>query len=141
MVPAIIVIAAEQDPSAPLGGLGEIAPLLDLGLSGVLIGVVIWFIRRREALVSSGEWVPRRELDYLRQDRDTRLAEKDAQIERGLATIAEWRAAHETSERTRELQAGHIRDLVDAFRSSPERFFDTFRDVLERGPDDVLDRP
>lgn len=119
----------------PSGFLGEVAPVLDLGLSGILVGVVIWLIRRRETLVSSGEWVPRRELDYLREDRDTRLAEKDAEIERLRVTISEWRAAHETSERTRELQTSQIRDLVEAFRPA-ERFFDAFRGIIEQDPDD-----
>lgn len=120
----------------PIGFLGEVAPILDLGLSGVLVGLIIWFIRQRETLVSSGEWVPRRELDYLRQDRDARLAEKDAEIERNRLAAIEWRAAHETSERTRELQAGQIRELVDAFRS-PERFFDAFREFLARVESDT----
>lgn len=129
-----------EEPLSSFGFLGEVAPILDLGVSGLLAGVIIWLIRRREALVSSGEWVPRRELDYVREDRDTRLAEKNAEIERLRVIISEWRAAHETSERTRELQAGQIRDLVDAFRSS-ERFFDTFRSFLERVERDPDDSP
>lgn len=106
----------------------ELGTYLDLGLSGILIGLIVWLMRKREQLVSSGEWVPRRELDYTRADRDARLADKDRQIEA-------WRAAHETSEKTRELLNGQNRDLIDALRAQ-ERFFDAFRDVIERSADD-----
>lgn len=99
--------------------LGEIAPLAQIGASGVLLAAVWWIFRYSTRQISTGEWVPRRELDYTRADRDARLAEKDA-------TIAEWRAAHDTSERTRELLNGQNRDLIDALRAQ-ERFFDAFR--------------
>ena len=133
MTSAIYLLAVETPPAKDF--LDGVYPLVDLGLSGILVGVIIWFIRRRETLVSSGEWVPRRELDYVRADRDARILEKDAEIERQRLAIAEWRSAHETSERTREIQAGHIRDLVEALRS-PERFFDAFRSHIEREFDD-----
>ena len=102
--------------------LSALAPFIDLGATGVLLGLV-WYLTRQ---ISSGEWVPRRELDYTRGDRDARLAEKDEQIERERSTSQEWRAAHETSERTRELLNHQVRDAVDALRST-KIFFDTFR--------------
>lgn len=117
-----------------MSAITDLAPWLDLGISGVLVGVIVWLIRKRESLVSSGDWVPKRELDYLRQDRDARLAEKDAQIARERQVGAEWRAAHETSERTRELLNTQNRDLIDALRA-PQRFFDAFQSVLERDED------
>ena len=128
--PAILVVAAaESTTPVNLGWLGEVAPVLDLGVSGILIGLIIWLIRRREALVSSGEWVPRRELDYLRADRDARLEEKDRQIERERQISQEYRAAHETSERARELSAQQVRDAVDALRDN-RRFLDAFREHI-----------
>lgn len=123
----LLFAAAVEDPS----GFLAVAPLLDLGASGVLIGLIIWLIRKRESLVSSGEWVPRRELDYIRADRDARLAEKEREIERERQISAEYRAAHETSERAREILLGNSRDLVHTL-GSLERFFDSFRSILER---------
>lgn len=105
----------------------DITAYLDLGFSGILVALIVWLIRKREHLVSSGEWVPRRELDYTRADRDARLEDKDRQIDA-------WRAAHETSEKTRELLNGQNRDLIDALRAQ-ERFFDAFRDLIERSTD------
>jgi hypothetical protein len=102
----------------------SIAPLIDLGISSILIALVVWFIRQREKLISTGEWVPRRELDYVREDRDTRLVQSAAQC-------ADWRAAHETSERARELQAQQNSQLIEALRAQ-ERFFDAFRSIIER---------
>jgi hypothetical protein len=101
-----------------------LVPAAQVTAAGALLAIVYLLTRA----ISRGDWVPRRELDYLRQDRDARLVEKDQQI-------AGWRAAHETSERTRELQAGQNRDLLDALRAQ-ERFFDAFRDVVEREPAD-----
>jgi hypothetical protein len=75
--------------------------------------------------------VPRRELDYLRDDRDARLAEKTEQITREHATAAEWRAAHETSEGARELLADQVRDLAASVDDS-NKFYDAFRAAVER---------
>jgi hypothetical protein len=72
----------------------ELVPFLQVSAAGLLAGVV-WYLLRQ---ISTGQWVPRRELDYMRADRDARLAEKDEQINREHAAQAEWRAAHETSE-------------------------------------------
>jgi hypothetical protein len=105
-----------------------LAPLLDIGLSTILIGLVVWFVRQREKLISTGEWVPRRELDYIREDRDTRLTQASSQC-------ADWRAAHETSERARELQAQQTAQLIEALRAQ-ERFFDAFRSIIERNERD-----
>jgi hypothetical protein len=120
--PHLAILAAAGDPAGEFAT--TLAPILDLGLSSVLVGLVVWLIRKREALVASGEWVPRRELDYTREDRDARLADKDRQIDA-------WKAAHETSEHTRELINAQNRDLVDALRAQ-ERFFDAFREIIER---------
>jgi hypothetical protein len=127
----------------PVGGfLSAFAPLVDLGTTAALIAAILWFGRWLSQYyiknISSGEWVPRRELDYTRLDRDARLAEKDAEIERCRVTISEWRAAHETSERTRELLTGQNRDLIDTVRNL-QRFFDAFRSFIDRGPDDDTD--
>jgi hypothetical protein len=106
---------------------GQLAPFLDLGATG-LLAVVVWYLLRQ---VSSGEWVPRRELDYLRDDRDARLAEKTEQITREHATAAEWRAAHETSEGARELLAEQVRDLASAVNDN-NKFYDEFRAAVVR---------
>jgi hypothetical protein len=105
----------------------ELVPYLQFGAAGVLAGVV-WYLLRQ---ISTGQWVPRRELDYMRADRDARLAEKDEQIVREHAAQAEWRAAHETSEAARELLAEHVRDLAAAVRDN-NHFYDAFRAAVER---------
>jgi hypothetical protein len=118
------VLSIEEPALGLLGELAPLYPIIDLGLSGVLIGVIIWFVRRRETLVSSGEWVSKRELDYNLQVFNARLADKDHQIE------VLW-ATNETSERARELLSHQNRDLIDAVRAY-ERFFDVFGDVIKR---------
>lgn len=105
----------------------EIVPFIQFGAAGVLAGVV-WYLLRQ---ISTGQWVPRRELDYMRSDRDARLAEKDEQISREHATAAEWRAAHETSEGARELLADHVRELAAAVRDG-NHFYDEFRAAVQR---------
>ena len=102
----------------------DLAPFVQGGAVAALIGVIFYLARQ----ISSGEWVPKRELDYVRADRDSRLAEKEREV-------AGWRSAHETSERTRELLTGQNRDLIDSLRAQ-ERFFDAFRAVIERDPGD-----
>jgi hypothetical protein len=104
--------------------LGELAPGIQIGSAVLQLGVLFWFARYYIQNISRGEWVPRRELDYIREDRDTRLAQATAQC-------ADWRAAHETSERARELQAQQGAQLIEALRAQ-ERFFDAFRNVVER---------
>lgn len=99
-------------------GLDLLPVWLDLGLSGVALAALTWVYRAMVRNVLSGDQVPRRELDYLREDRDARLRDKDAEIAREREVTAEWRAAHETSEHTRALQAEQIRNLVDAVRAS-----------------------
>lgn len=116
--------------------LGELAPLLDLGASGLLLGAIIWLVRARENAVGSGEWVPKRELDYTRETYQAQLADRDRQIERADRASAEWRAAHETSEKARELSALQVRDLTDAFRVHGI-FFDAFRDKIIEGGGDI----
>lgn len=100
--------------------LGGLLPIIELGATGILLGFIWYFLR----IIAKGDWVPKRELDYTRQDRDARIVE-------ALTQIADWRAAHETSERSRELQAGQVGQLVEALRAQ-ERFFDAFRTVIER---------
>jgi hypothetical protein len=120
--------------------LQQFAPLVDLGTTAALIAAILWFGRWLSQYyirnISSGEWVPRRELDYTRLDRDARLAEKDAELERCRITISEWRAAHETSERTRELLTGQNRDLIDITRTQ-QRFFDAFRSFVDQDSNDI----
>lgn len=105
----------------------ELVPFLQLGAAGILAGA-LWYLLRQ---ISTGQWVPRRELDYMRADRDARLAERDAQIVREHAAAAEWRAAHETSEAARELLAEQVRDLAGAVRAQ-NAFFDAFHATVER---------
>lgn len=131
MLPSTALAVAMLESPADLAAATGLYPLLDLGISSILVGLIIWFIRRRETLVSSGDWVPKRELDYTRSDRDARLAECERQIERERQITAEYRAAHETSERARELLTGQNRDLIDTL-GSLNRFFDSFRAILER---------
>ena len=130
-------LAATGDPTG--GFLTSLAPVVDLGTTAILVAAIIWFGRWLSQYyiknISTGEWVPRRELDYTRSDRDARLAEKDAEIERCRVTISEWRAAHETSERTRELLTGQNRELIDTVRNL-QRFFDAFRSFIDRGSED-----
>lgn len=92
--------------------------------------MIVWDRRQ----LRSGEWVSKRELNYTIERFRELLADKDGQITRALATAAEWRAAHETSERSRELQGDHNRDLVDALRAQ-NHFFDAFRGKLDRWSD------
>jgi hypothetical protein len=101
-----------------------LAPGIQIGSAVLQLGVLFWFARYYIQNISKGEWVPRRELDYIREDRDARLSQATAQC-------ADWRAAHETSERTRELQAAQVAQLVEALRAQ-ERFFDAFRAIIER---------
>jgi hypothetical protein len=104
---------------------------IQLGAAGVQLAALFWFARYYIRNISSGEWVPKRELDYIRADRDARIAEISRRCEEKDATIADWRAAHETSERTREIQAGTIRDAIEAVRHS-ERLHDAFREIITR---------
>lgn len=110
----------------------ELVPFLQVSAAGILAGVV-WYLLRQ---ISTGQWVPRRELDYMRSDRDARLAEKDDQIHREHAAQAEWRAAHETSEAARELLADHVRDLAAAVRDS-NHFYAEFRATVQRWESDT----
>lgn len=107
--------------------LADLTPFVQLGASGILLGSIVWFGRYFIRLISSGEWVSRRELDYVRADRDARLAEKDDEI-------AYLRGAHETSERAREILNANARDLVGSFRTF-EHFFNSMQRVAEGGPD------
>jgi hypothetical protein len=110
----------------------ELVPFIQFGAAGILAGVV-WYLLRQ---ISTGQWVPRRELDYMRSDRDARLAEKDGQINREHAAQAEWRAAHETSEAARELLADHVRDLAAAVRDG-NHFYAEFRATVQRWESDT----
>lgn len=104
-------------------GLADLTPFVQLGASGVLLGIVVWIIR---ALVR-GDWVPRRELDYVREDRNARVTEARQES-------ADWRAAHETSEKARELLTEQNRNLIAGLRVV-DQFFDALRAVAERGRD------
>jgi hypothetical protein len=104
----------------------ELAPFLNVSAATLLAGVV-WYLLRQ---ISTGQWVPRRELDYMRADRDARLVEKDVQIARERAAAAEWRAAHETEQRSREILVDQIRDIAGAIRDQ-SHFYDVLRDILD----------
>lgn len=107
--------------------LADLTPFVQLGSSGILLASIVWFGRYFIRLISSGEWVSRRELDYVREDRNARLQEKDDEIRY-------LRGAHETSERARELLNVQNRELVGSFRTF-EHFFDSMRRIVEGGPD------
>ena len=104
-----------------------LAPLANFGVGSLLVVIVLLLFR---AWVK-GEIVAQRELDYLRQDRDARLADKDARIEEIRQEAAEWRRAHETSETARELLNQQNRDLVAGFNTF-DHFFDEVRQVVQR---------
>lgn len=111
-----------------LPDLSALAPLVDLGAFAVLVAVIFLLIRT----VSQGGWVPKRELDYLREDRDAQLADRDRQI-------AEWRSAWQTSEASREILNNNNRELIEAVRDQTS-FYDAFRRVLgadEQGNSDA----
>lgn len=112
--------------AAPPEVLTDLTAFVNPSLTAALIAALVWFWRYYIRNISSGEWVPRRELDYMIERFQERLADKDAEIGRERETSSEWRSAHETSERTRELQAGQIRDLVEAVRANGH-FYDALR--------------
>lgn len=100
--------------------LSFIGPAAQISAVGALVVVLVLLIR----LVSSGDWVSKRELDYVRSDRDARLSEKDAEI-------AYLRGAHETSERARELLNASTRDALAALRTQ-EHFFQALQGFADR---------
>lgn len=81
-----------------------IAPFAQISAVGALIFVLVMLFRA----VSAGDWVPRRELDYIRADRDARLEEKDREI-------AEWRAVADTERTGREVITDQSRVLIEGF--------------------------
>lgn len=101
--------------------LAAIAPIAQLGASGVLLGVAWYQIRA----ITRGDWVPRRELDYLRADRDARLAEKDREI-------AEWRVATATERAGREVVTDQNRQLISGFQTL-DQFYEAFRHARDGG--------
>jgi hypothetical protein len=105
----------------------EIAGLAQLSLGGLLTVILLVLLRAW----LRGDIVAKRELDYLREDRDARLADRDARIEEARQEAAEWRNAHETSETARELLNVQNRELVDGFRTF-EHFFSEIRSVATR---------
>lgn len=107
--------------------LSELSPFVDVGFGGLLVVVTLLLFR---AWIR-GEVVAKRELDYVREDRDARLADKDARIEEARQEAAEWRRAHETSETARELLNVQNRELVEGFRTF-EHFFNEVRQVAAR---------
>ncbi len=84
--------------------LASLAPLAQLSAVGALVLVIVFLIRA----IVRGDFVPRRELDYLRQDRDARLQEKDEEI-------SEWRNAAATERTAREVAMGHETELIAGF--------------------------
>jgi multidrug resistance efflux pump len=104
-----------------MDALAEMAPLAQISAVGALLLVIVGLIRT----ISRGDWVSRRELDYLRADRDARIAEVRQEA-------ADWRAAHETSEKARELLSEQVRELVGSFRTV-EHLLDVLRARAEGG--------
>lgn len=99
------------------GLLDDLSPYLDLGATGLLIGFLAWFLRA----VARGDWVSKRELDYVRADRDARVAEKTAEAEA-------WKAVATTERAGREIAMDQNRELVTGFHTL-DRFFDALRQV------------
>lgn len=100
-----------------------IAPFAQISAVAALVFVLVMLFKA----VSAGDWVPRRELDYIRVDRDARLAEKDL-------VIAEWRSAYETERTNREVAVDHARDLASGF-TTVNRTLDALRARAEGKPD------
>lgn len=100
--------------------IATLAPFAQLSAVGALVLILIFAFRA----VSSGEYVSKREMDYLRADRDARIAELREES-------ADWRAAHETSERARELLSQQNRELIAGFRTF-EHFFESLRLLAEK---------
>lgn len=105
--------------------LTDFAPIAQLGATGVLLSVVWWLLRA----IAKGDWVSRRELDYLRADRDARLAEKEREI-------AEWRAAFETERHGREIAVEQSGQLLSV-SGTLTRTLDALRARGEGGPQHV----
>jgi hypothetical protein len=103
------------------GELAELVPFVQITATGLLCVILLLLLRAwlRGAIVAQ------RELDYLREDRDARLAEKDQEN-------TYLRDAHATSERARELLNQQNRELVASLRAF-EHFFASFQRVLEKG--------
>lgn len=104
-----------------MGDLAVFAPIAQLGASAVLLTMTGWLLRA----IARGDWVSRRELDYVRADRDARLAEKDHEIN-------EWRAVAATERTGREVVTDQNRDLVSGFRTL-DKFYDGFRQASSGG--------
>ena len=96
-----------------------IAPFAQISAVGALIFVLVMLFRA----VSAGDWVPRRELDYLRADRDARLEEKDREI-------AGWRAVAETERTGREVVTDQNGILIEGF-ATLNRTLDALRTHAE----------
>lgn len=108
------------------GEWGALFPFVQLGATGLLCVILLALLRAW----LKGQIVAQRELDYLRQDRDARVAEARQEA-------ADWRAAHETSEHARQLLNQQNRDLAEGLRTF-DHFFSSFRAVLDKiGEEDV----
>jgi hypothetical protein len=105
-----------------------LAPAANLTAAGLLAGVVAWLLRA----IARGDWVSRRELDYVRADRDARLAASAAET-------AEWRAVAATERAAREVATDQSRTLLESVRTL-DRFYDALRAVAE-GDDHVDPHP
>jgi hypothetical protein len=95
-------------------------PYVQGGALVLLLAFLAWMLRA----IARGDWVPRRELDYVRTDRDARVAEKDREIEA-------WKAVGAT-ERTRGDIANQQLGTALAGFATLDRFFDALREVAER---------
>lgn len=101
----------------------SVAPFAQISAVAALVLILIMLFKA----VSAGDWVPRRELDYIRVDRDARLAEKDREI-------AEWRSTYETERTNREIAVDHARDLASGL-TTVNRTLDALRARAEGKPD------
>lgn len=105
--------------------LAAFAPIANLGAAGVLLAVAVWLLR----VISRGDWVSRRETDYMRADFAARIAEKNTEI-------AELRAGYETERTAREVAIDHARELASGL-STVERTLEALRVRAESSRDEA----
>jgi hypothetical protein len=103
------------------GFAASIAPFAQISAVGALLFVLVLLFRA----VSAGDWVPRRELDYLRADRDARLLEARNET-------AEWRAAAETERHRADIAVEQSGQLL-AVSGTLTRTLDALRAHAEGG--------
>lgn len=99
--------------------LADIAPIVQGGALAVLLAFLFWLLRA----VVRGDWVSKRELDYVRADRDARVAEKDREIEA-------WKAVAATERARGDIAEDQLGTTLTGFQTL-DRFFVALRQVAE----------